>query len=500
MLMERRTAATADILLLLEGTFPYVRGGVSSWVQRIIEGFPDRRFGIIFLGSARSDYRRSVPYPLPANVDYYAEYFLYDEMDSTAATGTARSRLDENAIHDAHLEMKACLKGEGFPRQDSGLAENFGVTREDFLGSSDVWNYLLQRYVEIPDQPAFVDYFWTVRSMHAPLWTLEKALRAAPRTKILLAPSTGYAGYLGALLAARLNCPLIISEHGIYTKERRIDLLLARWIHEDEEFLRRPGQIHYLRQLWIDFFEFLGRFAYQRARRIVNLYGGVIPLQLEGGAVEGKLLTIPNGIDVESFAPARRPLVQRQDAVALIGRVVPIKDIKTFIRTADLLRQEGRKTHFWIVGSSEEDEEYHAECQVLVEHLGLQDCVHFLGFRSVLEILSAVRLTVLSSISEGLPLSVLESFAAGVPVVSTDVGACRELLYGAASAEGEAPAGIIVPIADPPALAAAIAALLDDEERWSFCSRNAVVRVESQYQEKQMFERYRRLFEEVSTE
>ena len=496
--MERRAAATTDILLLLEGTFPYVRGGVSSWVQRIIEGFSDRRFGIIFLGSARSDYRRSLPYPLPANVDYYAEYFLYDETDPIATGSPIRTRFDDGTIHNAHLEMKACLNGEGLPRQDSGLAENFGVSREEFFRSPAVWNYLLQRYAEIPDQPAFVDYFWAVRAMHGPLWTLSKALRAAPRARILLAPSTGYAGYLGALLAARLDCPLIISEHGIYTKERRIDLLLARWIHEDEDFLRRPGQIHYLRQLWIDFFEFLGRFAYQQARRIVNLYGGVIPLQLQGGAAEEKLLTIPNGIDVESFLPARRPFAQRQDAVALIGRVVPIKDIKTFIRAAALLRQEGRKTQFWIVGSSEEDEEYHAECQVLVEHLGVESSVRFLGFRSVVEILSVVRLTILSSISEGLPLSVLESFAAGVPVVSTDAGACRELLYGNATSEGEAPAGIVVPIADPKTLAAAMAALLDDEKRWDLCSRNAMTRVESQYQEKQMFGRYRRLFEEVS--
>ncbi|WP_348550132.1 GT4 family glycosyltransferase PelF [Acidithiobacillus sp.] len=498
--MERKRADSTDILLLLEGTFPYVRGGVSSWVKRMIEGFPEQRFGIIFLGSAKSDYGRSQPYPLPENVDYFAEYFLYDDGAPLPVKGSGKSALDAEPIHHAHLQMRACLQGEVCPLQEHGLAENFGVSHAEFLHSPAIWDYFLHRYAEISDQPPFVDYFWTIRGMHAPLWYLQTALQAAPRAKIFLSPSTGYAGYLGALLAARQNRPLLISEHGIYTKERRIDLLLARWIQEDEEFLRRPGQIHYLRQLWIHFFEFLGRLAYQQARHVVNLYAGVVPLQLAGGAPAEKLLTIPNGIGVEAFLPARRAFSQRQDVIALIGRVVPIKDIKTFIRAAALLRQQGRATQCWVVGPTEEDEEYYAECQVLVEHLGVQDCLQFLGFRSVVEVLATVRLTILSSISEGLPLSVLESFAAGVPVVSTDVGSCRELLYGNASTEGEAAAGIIVPIADPKALAEAIVALLDNEERWHLCSQNAIARVERQYREERMFERYRCLFTQALTE
>ena len=49
------TADRADIALLLEGTFPYVSGGVSSWVNQIIRAFPEYRFAIVFLGSRRED-------------------------------------------------------------------------------------------------------------------------------------------------------------------------------------------------------------------------------------------------------------------------------------------------------------------------------------------------------------------------------------------------------------------------------------------------------------
>jgi glycosyltransferase involved in cell wall biosynthesis len=495
--MEKRTAESVEILLILEGTFPYVRGGVSSWVKRIIEGFPTRRFGIIFLGGARSDYDRGKLYDLPENVDYFAEYFLYDESDKVSPRGVSVAALQLQTIRDAHEAMNACLKGAAFPMQYYDLATNFGVRKTEFLRSEAIWSYYLQCYSKIPDQPPFVNYFWTIRGMHAPLLHLQKALEAAPQIRLVLSPSTGYAGYLGALLADRQNRPLIISEHGVYTKERRIDLLMADWIEEGDDFLRRPGHIHHLRQLWIRFFEFLGRVSYQQAWRITNLYSGVIPLQIAGGATIEKLQTIPNGIRVSAYSSARRAFTERSDVVALIGRVVPIKDIKTFIRAASLLRQQGQTTEFWIVGPTEEDEEYYAECEVLVEHLGLRDSVQFLGFRSVVDILTQVRLTVLSSISEGLPLSVLESFAAGVPVVSTDVGACRELIYSINPNAEASSAGLIVPIADPPALAAAISTLLTNVEYWTRCSNNAVKRVESQYREEQMFERYRQLFDQA---
>ena len=110
--MERKRADSTDILLLLEGTFPYVRGGVSSWVKRMIEGFPEQRFGIIFLGSAKSDYGRSQPYPLPENVDYFAEYFLYDDGAPLPVKVSGKSALDAEPIHHAHLQMRACLQAK----------------------------------------------------------------------------------------------------------------------------------------------------------------------------------------------------------------------------------------------------------------------------------------------------------------------------------------------------------------------------------------------------
>ncbi len=68
---------SADVMLLLEGTFPYVSGGVSSWVNQMIRAFPDLRFGIVFIGSRREDYG-DMAYQLPPNVVHLETHYLYD--------------------------------------------------------------------------------------------------------------------------------------------------------------------------------------------------------------------------------------------------------------------------------------------------------------------------------------------------------------------------------------------------------------------------------------
>ena len=72
-------AQQADIALLLEGTYPYVSGGVSSWVQQILHAYPQYKFAIVFLGSKREDYAE-FRYKLPANVVHFQEHFLYDGL------------------------------------------------------------------------------------------------------------------------------------------------------------------------------------------------------------------------------------------------------------------------------------------------------------------------------------------------------------------------------------------------------------------------------------
>ena len=127
--------------------------------------------------------------------------------------------------------------------------------------------------------------------------------------------------------------------------------------------------------------------------------------------------------------------------------------------------------------------------------LGLNENVKFLGFQNVLDILPQLGLMVLTSISEALPLVVLEAFASGLPCLATDVGSCRELIEGRGGEDSAlGAAGSVVSIADPEVTAEAALALLNDTARWHDAQRAGLARVARYYNDKLMFSSYRSLY------
>ena len=495
-------ATQADIALLLEGTFPYVSGGVSSWVNQIIRAFPEYRFAIVFLGSRREDYG-AMKYELPGNVVHFEEHFLYD---TPVADRIPAARQGDGAAFALASDLHDHMRNRNAPA--TALASFREISREilptgrlsldDFLHSEAAWEMVCERYRRFCADPSFVDFFWTARIMHQPLWQLAKVAQNLIPVRALHAVSTGYAGFLGALLHQSRQLPLILSEHGIYTKERKIDLFKSEWIRDNRNvFQRDPTELSYFRQMWIGFFEWLGRFCYDAADPIVALYEANRLRQVADGAPDGRTQNIPNGIALARFAPLRalRP-ASPPPVLCLIGRVVPIKDVKTFILAMRRVVNRMPAAEGWIAGPEDEDKAYAAECHALVRSLGLENHVRFLGFQKVEDLMPKIGLTILSSISEALPLVILEGYAAGVPTVSTDVGSCRQLVEGLDDADRAiGPSGAIVNIADPQALADAAVALLADGEAWQAASRAGIARVERYYTDRMMFDRYQQVYD-----
>ncbi|MDH4448574.1 MAG: GT4 family glycosyltransferase PelF [Acidovorax sp.] len=492
----------ADIALLLEGTFPYVSGGVSSWINQIIRAFPEYKYAIIFLGSQSRDYPK-FKYELPANVVHFEQHFLYDHL---SATDLPRAREGDPATFGILRDIIDTMR-QGTTDTAAALQMLRAVTHEmrpggkfpldDFLYSEQSWELICDTYRSYCTDPSFVDYFWTVRIMFQPLWTLARVAHNMPAVRVLHSASTGYAGYLGALLHDARGVPLVLSEHGIYTKERQIDLLKSEWIRDNRNiFQRDPTELSYFRQMWIRLFEWLGRYCYAAADPIIALYETNRLRQVHDGADPARTFNIPNGIQLSRFSPmrAKRP-AQVPPVLCLIGRVVPIKDVKTFIRAMRRVVNQVPDAEGWIAGPTDEDAAYAQECQNLVRSLGLEDHVKFLGFQKVEDLMPRIGLVVLSSISEALPLVILEGYAAGVPTISTDVGSCRQLIEGL-SEEDRAlgPSGSVVGIADPQALADAAIALLADPEAWQRASTAAIARVERYYTDAMMFDSYRQVY------
>jgi glycosyltransferase involved in cell wall biosynthesis len=493
----------ADITLLLEGTYPFIRGGVSSWVHQIIQGLPQYTFAIIFLGSKKEDYDEQ-KYILPDNVVHLECHYLWDPValaKPKACKGNAEYTRVSEQIHDWFRNPQLNFNHDVLRDFLVSFGQEKGFSAEEFYYSEASWTQICSYYEKYNSQNSFIHYLWTIKAMHAPLFTIANvAHRFSLNTGTFHTISTGFGGVLGVLLHYIWKRPLILTEHGIYTKERKIDLQ-SIFIKEHRDLFSDPLHMgmQYQELLWIKFFESIGRLIYQASDPIVSLYEANRKRQVDDGACPERTQVIPNGISTENFSSVRMqrtkeiPLV-----VGLLGRVVPIKDIKTFIRSMKIIVKHIPKAEGWLIGPEDEDKAYVEECKALVHELELDDKVKFLGFRKIHEVLPQLGILVLTSISEAFPLVILEAYASGLPVVATDVGACREIIEGN-NEEDRAlgSAGMVVSIADPDATARAVIAILTDENRWYQAQKSGIQRIERYYTQSRMLDSYSNIYNQA---
>ena len=176
-------------------------------------------------------------------------------------------------------------------------------------------------------------------------------------------------------------------------------------------------------------------------------------------------------------------------------RVTPIKDVKTMIQAFAFAKKKVKNMKLWIMGPADEDKKYAKECYDLVESLGVQD-VEFTGRVNVKDYLGKMDFTLLTSISEGQPLTILESYAAHKPVIATDVGNCRELIYGNNDGFGEA--GILTHIMNIEEIAHAMVTMSVNEKDRRRMGEAGYRRVNALYRIDQMKEVYREIYKGFS--
>jgi glycosyltransferase involved in cell wall biosynthesis len=301
-------------------------------------------------------------------------------------------------------------------------------------------------------------------------------------------------------------------------------MLSVDWVeYKKPSLLQQPEEYNYIKKMWVSFFEKIGLFCYNRSNHILSLFSGAQKIQIKFGADENRTMIIPNGVDVDTLKKTMSSRAEiPKPIVTLIGRVVPIKDIKTFIRAIKIASQTIPDIEGWIVGAVEEDSEYVNECQQMALSLRLKetiqifdgnksnmsaqeieqssDKIKFFGHSDIKKILPKSALQTLSSISEGMPLVILEGFAAGVPCVATDVGSCRDLIEGGINEDdiNIGIAGAITGIANPEALANEYIRLLEFENGdWKRAQKAALTRVEKFYRQELFLSDYRELYNEA---
>ena len=179
-----------------------------------------------------------------------------------------------------------------------------------------------------------------------------------------------------------------------------------------------------------------------------------------------------------------------------ILRVVPIKDVKTMLLAFDLVKRAVPEARLKLMGNREEDPVYFQECSELLEELGTGD-VEFLGQVNIKDHLPEIDLLLLSSISEGQPLAILEGLAAEIPFVATNVGDCKALLEGEREEDHFGPAGLVVPVMNSEAMARAVLRLVRVPELMKRMGQAGRKRVETYYRRDGMLEAFRNIYKQL---
>lgn len=209
-----------------------------------------------------------------------------------------------------------------------------------------------------------------------------------------------------------------------------------------------------------------------------------------------KIQIVFNGVDIDKYdcrysnAVSKRHELSIADDEVIIGivaRLSMVKDHKNLLDAFSIILNAISNAKLLVIGDGELREDLVAYTRMK----GIQERVLFLGNRrDIPELLRLMNVFVLCSISEGLPITLLEAMAAGLPVVATDVGGNREVVIDRKS-------GFLVPPKDPQRLAEAIATILKDKKMARRFGENGIIRCKELFSLDGMVKKYSELYESV---
>jgi len=266
------------------------------------------------------------------------------------------------------------------------------------------------------------------------------------KEKIDVIHVNGYLGWHAALAARNTGVPLVYHVMGT---------MYPHWL------------IKWTRILWAS-----------SSQRIIATADMVAEYYL--GNHKGNALIMYDPVDVDAFSPERFASLPREELkerlgvsrdgklIVSVGNVNPAKGFQYLIEAISILRKEGFSVKLLIVGAVPETQrKYYQSLAILIKKHTLEKHVIFLGRTDdIAQLLALADLFVLSSVTEGTPMAILEAMAMKLPVIATDVGAIRELLE-------DGKRGLLVPPRDPKALARAISQCLANQLDTRMLGRNA---------------------------
>ncbi len=238
-----------------------------------------------------------------------------------------------------------------------------------------------------------------------------------PAVHVCHSAAAAFCGVPCVLLKLLNKTPYLLTEHGIYLREQYLALSKRNYSSFLNTFLTRMILS-------------IVTLSYHFADQVSPVCSYNTRWEKKFGVDSKRLTVIYNGVDKNVFTPSGNAKKNKVPTVVSIARIDPVKDIKTLIKSAAVVKQQLPDVKFIVYGSVAVPE-YFEECKKLKDDLKLDDTFIFGGhLKNVAAGYSAGDVIVLTSITEGFPYSVIEAMMSGKPVVATDVGGIKEALGG----------------------------------------------------------------------
>jgi glycosyltransferase involved in cell wall biosynthesis len=424
-----------NVLLILEGTYPYNGGGVSTWAHILCNEIKNANFSLY---SINASYEATPKYILSDNVRHVIQVPQWAPLEPKELIDYGKKYYklvykknynDEKIIDDEFIPLFASFL-KNIKGHDSNTVELDAIIykmwqffqNHDYkktMQSQKVW----QTFYEISKEDLISE-----KDNETTLFDITEGLRwiyrflipitiKVPKCDISHITLAGFPILPALVLKYKYGTPIIVTEHGVFIRERLLAINAAEYSF-------------FLKKLLIRFSEAITKLVYYKADLILSVNKFNITWEKLYGADTDKIKVIYNGIDHLLFSPKPKPNHLKDiPTVVAAARIFDLKDVITMIKSCHVVKEQIPNVRYIVYGDDNAVPEYTAECNRLIKALNLQDNFVFGGINRNPNLLYCEGdISILTSISEGFPYTVIESMSCGIPVVATDVGGVSEAL------------------------------------------------------------------------
>jgi len=465
--------------MITEGTYPYAVGGVSSWCDVVISRLAQTEWDIlpIVAGGRRWDQN----YELPPNARLLRPIELWTQ-DPPPRRMPGRRR-DGSVTIPTQL-VRGLIPWEGNLEQLTDALVQCRRRPDEIrrgFRSRDAWERYVRALQHVlglqhrDSAPAPIyDAIDAARLYQVLYWVARTAAVRTPPCSLLHVTAAGWAAIPALIHKALHGTPLLLTEHGVYVREA--------YLASVRDASASLGERHMSTRIALG----LTRAVYAAADMIAPVTDANGAWERGLGVDPAKIRVIPNGID----PPGGLTRAPNSRKVIALGRIDPLKDVQTLLLVAAEVTRRMPEARFEHWGPATPGEELYAQaCERMHAQLGLEDRFRFMGGTS--DPHGAIRggdLLLMTSISEAMPMTLLEAMAQGRPTVATAVGGIPGILRGC---------GIVVPPGDVHALAGAVVTLLRNPRLAAELGRRGHHRLHERYTLDRCTKDYRKLIDEL---